>query len=70
MKKGQIVKILLDNGETVEEAIKHIQNGAFNTKNYSFKIDKFRFIPEQDGVKGCCLLHKTTLVHKLTLGIF
>jgi hypothetical protein len=26
-------------------------------------------MPREDGVKGCCLLKKTTLLHKLTLGV-
>jgi hypothetical protein len=69
MKRGQVVKILLADGTSVNEGIKHIKNNIFFTKHYSFVIGDRKFMPREDGVKGCCLLKKTTLLHKLTLGV-
>ena len=69
MKRGQVVKILLEDGRVVQEGIKHIKNNIFFTKHYSFVIGDRKFSPREEGVKGCCLLHKTTLIHKLTLGV-
>lgn len=69
MKKGQIVKILLENGKTIEESIRKISDKEFSTKNYTFKIGVKKYHPTQSGVLGCALLDKTTLTHKLTLGL-
>ena len=70
MKKGQIVKIVLVDGKTVTESIKKIKGDIFQTKNYSFRKDGHKFAPLDVGVLGCALLNKTTLIHKLTLGVF
>ena len=69
MKKGQIVKIILTSGETVQESIKKINEAGFQTKNYTFKKDGNKFTPLESGVVGCAILKKTTLIHKLTLGV-
>ena len=70
MKKGQIVKIVLSNDEVVVESIKKINSKGFSTKHYTFEKGAKIFHPTQENVKGCCLLNKTTLLHKITLGLF
>lgn len=70
MKKGQIVKIVLEDNTTVIESIRKITDRGFSTQHYNFEKGKTMFHPLQKGVVGCALLNKTTLLHKLTLGIF
>lgn len=70
MKKGQIVKILLTNGEVVEESIKKITDKGFSTQHYTFENGVRMYHPTQEEVKGCAILNKTTLLHKITLGLF